>query len=242
MRVSGQLTNGDAVAWIGVASPSCPHRLESLLEGRFNIGRGRTCHLRLGHDSIPELLAVIVADRINARILCQCSSPPVLLNGEPVQDSPLSDGDLLEMGPYTLVFQRLRSEAASSNLTGDDTVDASKATAEEIVDALEEELTVVEEQDHSPLEGWRELAARLLYDDSDASERRDVIPIDDVHSLMLKLEEGQQNLQLQQESILQQLTELRRQQSLLTESLLPSSDSDSVVPLRSVSPPRRVSA
>ncbi|MCH2201453.1 MAG: FHA domain-containing protein [Fuerstiella sp.] len=245
VRVSGQFTTGDAVAWIGVASPSAPHRLESLVAGTFHIGRSKTCHLRLGDDSIPDLLAVIVADRINARISCQSSSPPVLLNGEPVQDAALSDGDLLEAGPYSLVFQRLRSGAASSNLTDDHTVNESRATAAELVNALEEELAVVEELDHSQTQGWQEMATRLVQEDlkhSEMSQRRDVIPIDDMHSLLVKLEKGQQDLRLQQESILQQLSELRQLQSRLAESLLPASES--VVSIRSTTPlpTRRASA
>ena len=256
MRVSGQFTTGDAVAWIGVASPSAPHRLESLVAGTFHIGRSKTCHLRLGDDSIPDLLAVIVADRINARISCQSSSPPVLLNGEPVQDAALSDGDLLEAGPYSLVFQRLRSGAASSNLTDDHTVNESRATAAELVNALEEELAVVEELEHTPAQGWQGLAARLLEHDSTTPEPepRDVIPIDDVHCLLRKLEQGQQTLRLQQDAILQELAELKQlnQQKRQAvppveppnvQNLEPPTDSV-VVPIRPSGPlpPRRASA
>ena len=243
MRVSGQLTSGDAVAWIGVASPSSPHRLESMLAGTFQIGRGKACHLRLGDDSIPELLAVIVADRVSARISCQCSSPLLLLNGEPIEDSPLSDGDMLEAGPYTLVFRRLQNGAESANSDDDDgTLNAAQATASELVDALEEEIAVVEELEHTPTRGWQEMAARLVQTDSAGVEPRNVIPIDDVQALLQKLEQGQQNLHSQHEAILRELAEIKQQNSWLAESLL--LPSDSVVPIRPAGslPPRRASA
>ncbi|MEO2034671.1 MAG: FHA domain-containing protein [Planctomycetaceae bacterium] len=243
VRVSGQLTSGDAVAWIGVASPSSPHRLETMLAGTFQIGRGKACHLRLGDESIPELLAVIVADRISARISCQCSSPLLLLNGVPVEDSPLSDGDLLEAGPYTLVFRRLLNGAESAVPDdGQGAINASEATALDLVDALDEEIAVVEELEHTPTRGWQELATRLRQTDSADAEPRDVIPIDDVQALLQKLEQGQQVLRRQHEVMLQELAELKQQNSWLAESLL--HPSDSVVPIRPAGsrPQRRASA
>lgn len=242
MRVSGQLPSGDAVAWIGVTSPSSPHRLESMRAGTFYIGRSKTCHLRLGDPSIPEQLAVIVADRVSARISCQASSPQLLLNGEPIEDSPLSDGDLLEAGPYTLVFRRLPNDAVSANHDDENVVDAATADAAQLVDALEEELAVIEELEHRPIRGWKELAQRLTQTDTAATEEPDVIPIHDVHALLRSLERGQQELRLQQETILRELAEVKRQQRQLSDSLLPPADS--VVPIRPADamPPRRASA
>lgn len=245
MRLTGQLTSGDAVAWIGVTSPSSPHRLESMRAGTFHIGRGKSCHLRLGDPAIPDLLAVIVADRVSARISCQASSPQLLLNGEPIEDSPLSDGDLLEAGPYTLVFRRLPNDAVLVSSDEDVVLDAETASASQLVDALEEELSVIEELEHRPTRGWQELARRLT--DSDASDSADtgepdVIPIHDVHAILRSLEHGQQSLRLQQESILRELAELRRVQNRLADALLTAEDS--VVPIRASEsmPQRRASA
>ena len=213
-----------------------------MLAGTCHIGRSKSCHLRLGDPSIPDLLAIIVADRVSARISSQCSSPLLLLNGEPVEDSPLSDGDLLEAGPYTLVFRRLRNGGVSTNVYDNRGIDPAQATAAELIVALEEELAVVEELTHTPTRGWQEMASRLLETDSAEQEPRDVIPIDDVQALLRKLEQGQQNLRLQQEAILQELVELKRQHACLAESLLPPSES--VMPIRPVGPlpPRRASA
>ena len=242
MRVSGQLTTGDAVAWIGVASPSAPHRVESMLAGTFHIGSSKSCHLRLGDDSIPDLLAVIVADRISARISCQCSSPLLLLNGKPVEDSPLSDGDLLEAGPYSLVFRRLPNDAVAVR-TEDGEIDAARATPAELVDALEEALAMVEELEHTPARGWEQLTASCSEENATSPKACDVIPIDDVHSLFRKLEEGQRSLRAQQELILQELMQLKKQRGESGELLSPSTDSV-VVPIRPNEPlpPHRASA
>jgi len=212
--------------------------------GTFHIGRSKSCHLRLGDESIPKLLAVIVADRKSARISSQCSSPLLLLNGEAIEDSPLSDGDQLEAGPYTLVFHRLPNGAVSISQDDDDAFDSSQADASELVGALEEELAVVEELAHTPLRGWQELAGRLSDTEAPDSvvESRDVIPIDDMHSLLCRLDQGQQRLRLQQDAILRELAELRQQQNVLVESLQPPAES--VVPIRPTGPlsPRRASA
>ncbi len=256
MRVSGQLTSGDAVAWIGVTSPSSPHRLEALRAGTFHIGRGKSCHLRLGDESIPDVLAIIVVDRVSARISAQAPEPAILLNGEPVEDSALSDGDLLQAGPYSLVFHRLPNDAMSANNDENRVIDAAGASAAELVDALEEELSVVEELAHTPIRGWQTLATRLAQTGSESDEDADcgmdqrssdadgpdVIPIDDVRALLVALERGQQNLRLQNEAILQELADLKRRQRELADSILPPADS--VVPIRSADsiPPRRASA
>ena len=243
VRISAQLTSpADAVAWIAVASPSSPQRLESMQAGAFHIGRSKSCHLRLGDDSIPDLLAVIIADKISARVSCQCSSPQLLLNGEPIEDSPLSDGDLLEAGPYTLVFRRIPVGSVSANYDDTHNFDVSQANAPELIEALEEELAVVEELEHTPFRGLQELASHLAQSNTSDTTHRDVIPINDVQSLLLKLDKGQQSLRLQQDAILQEFAKLQQQQLHLLELLQPPADA--VVPIRPVvaRPSHRASA
>ena len=233
MRISGQLTSpADAVAWIAVASPSSPQRLESMQAGTFQIGSSKSCHLRLCDDSMPEVLAVIIADKISARVSCQCSAPQLLLNGEPIEDSPLSDGDLLEAGPYTLVFRRLHVGSASANHDDTHNFDVSKANVPELIEALEDELAVVEELEHTPLRGLQELSSDLALASKSDTAPRDFIPINDVQSLLLKLDKGQQHLRLQQDAILQEFAKLQQQQLHLLELL--QHPTDAVVPIRPV--------
>ena len=243
VRISGQLTSSaDAVAWIAVASPSSPQRLESMQAGTFQIGSSKSCHLRLCDDGMPEVLAVIIADKISARVSCQCSSPQLLLNGEPIEDSPLSDGDLLEAGPYTLVFRRLPVGSVSANHDRTHNLDVSQANAPELIEAMEEELAVVEELEHTPLRGLQELASALLQSSKADSDPREVIPINDVQSLLLKLDKGQQSLRLQQDAILHEFAKLQQQQLDLLELL--QHPADAVVPIRPVvaRPSHRASA
>ncbi len=256
VRVSGEMTSGDAVAWIGVASPSSPHRLESVRAGVFHIGRGAGCHLRLGDACIPERLALIVADRHSARVSCQSSSLPLLLNGEPVQDAPLHDGDILEAGPYTLMFRRIRNAALAAPADTACPPEPDGLTSGQLVLALESELETVQELERTPEDGVRELLQELaqkrdhrisggggdssLSDADPAAGERHVIPIDDVASLLRLLEKGQQELRQQQQQILSQLAVLQCQQDHLT-ALLDSSSDDAVVPLPAAKP-RRASA
>ncbi len=238
MRVSGQLATDDAVAWIGVQSPSLPHRMESVQAGVFQIGRAATCHLRLGDECIPDVLALIVADRHQARISCQAESPQLLLNGDPIQDSPLSDGDILEAGPYTLVFRRLQTAIVAVKPDDEVYTEPSTLSAEEIVDHLDDEFATIEALERTPVSGLRELMTRITEAPSAEDEAPDVIPIDDVRALFRVLEQSQHRLRLQQEEILQQLDRLTRQNEQIAASL--RVETDGVVPLHS--PLRRASA
>ena len=237
MRISGQLNTEDAVAWIGVQSPSAPHRMEAVQAGVFHIGRGVSCHLRLGDESIPDVLAAIVADRRQARISCLAKLPQLILNGEPVQDSPLTDGDILEAGNYKLVFRRMQTIALAvkpEDNSGVATVDMSAA---DLVDALDEEMDTVELHQHTSTTGLHALMSRLSAVQPEVEEHPDVIPMDDVRSILHSLEQGQHRLRLQQEEILSQLETLTRQYDRLREAS--GIAEGSVVPIHSAMPGNR---
>jgi len=242
VRVTGHLTPGDAVAWIGVASPSSPHRMESVQAGIFHIGRGTGCNLRLGDESIPERLAVIIADQKSARVSCLSDATPLLLNGEPVEESPLSDGDLLEAGPYTLVFRRIEATATAVQPEKMAVSRPDELTAPQLVEAIELEMDTVVELEQTPLDSLHELLRRsAAIQPLERNAERQVIPMNDVAALLRRLEQGQQRLRLQQEQILQQLSALTRQQDQFAAAL--DESTAGVVPLRPTSaPPRRASA
>lgn len=231
MRVSGQLATDDAVAWIGVQSPSMAHRMESVPAGVFQIGSGSTCHLRLGDECIPDVLALIIADRQQARISCQAASPQLLLNGGPIQDSPLSDGDILEAGPYTLVFRRLQTAVVAVKPDDEVCTEPSALSAKLLVDRLEDEFATLEVMERTPSTGIREMMSRMADAPVEADDTPDVIPIDDVRSLLRVLEQGQHRLRLQQEEILQQLDRLTRQNEQIVAAL--RLEPDGVVPMHS---------
>ena len=242
MRVTGHLTPGDAVAWIGVASPSSPHRMESVQAGVFHIGRGTGCNLRLGDECIPERLAVIIADQTSARVSCLSDTTPLLLNGEPVQESPLSDGDLLEAGPYTLVFRRIEATATAVQPEKMAVSRPDELTAPELVEGIELEMDTVAELEQTPLDGLHELLRRSAATQPlGGNAERQVIPMNDVATLLRRLEQEQHRLRLQQGQILQQLSALTRQQDQFAAAL--DESTAGVVPLRPTSaPPRRASA
>jgi len=237
VRISGQLNTEDAVAWIGVQSPSAPHRIEAVQAGVFHIGRGVSCHLRLGDESIPDVLAAVVADRRQARICCLAEFPQLILNGEPVQDSPLTDGDILEAGDYKLVFRRMQTVALAVKPEDNTGVATADMSAAELVDAWDEAMDLVELHEHTPTRGLHALMSGLSAVKPEREEHPDAIPMDDVRAILHSLEQGQHRLRLQQEEILSQLEALNRQYDRLKEASGPGSDS--VVPIRTAMPGSR---
>ena len=111
VKFSGQIQSGNAVAWICVATPNSRQHVQAVPPGEFLIGSGPLCHLRLGDDCIPERLLRMTVDAHAARFLCVSSSPAVYLNGEPTMEGVLRDGDVVELGPYGLVFRTVWENA-----------------------------------------------------------------------------------------------------------------------------------
>ena len=72
-------------------------------EGWSRIGRSRSADIRLDDPTVSRRHAVIVqTPEGELRVLDDRSMNGILVNGEPVDWSPLSDGDELQVGRYTL--------------------------------------------------------------------------------------------------------------------------------------------
>jgi hypothetical protein len=67
------------------------------------IGRAAVCDLQLNHPSVQPFHAGIKLHN-GAYWLSALAEPAPLLNGEPVKQAPLSDGDTLQLGAYRLHF------------------------------------------------------------------------------------------------------------------------------------------
>ncbi len=76
---------------------------QSLDNEVIKIGKLRSSHIRLDHESVARMHAVIEVAGDEVRVLDLGSSSGVHLNGQPVSKSaPLRSGDQLEVGPYRL--------------------------------------------------------------------------------------------------------------------------------------------
>lgn len=78
-------------------------RVIELSAGWSRIGRSRSADIRLDDPTVSRRHAVIVqTPEGELRVLDDRSMNGILVNGEPVDWSPLSDGDELQIGRYTL--------------------------------------------------------------------------------------------------------------------------------------------
>jgi pSer/pThr/pTyr-binding forkhead associated (FHA) protein len=74
-----------------------------LSDGWSRIGRSRSADIRLDDPTVSRRHAVIVrTPEGDLRVLDDRSMNGILVNGEQVDWSPLSDGDELQIGRYTL--------------------------------------------------------------------------------------------------------------------------------------------
>ena len=149
MNYSVQIYSNDAVGYLRLASRTTRHPIEPLAPGRFAIGSDPACQLRLGEDGIADVHTLLNVETDGVHLQCLVEEPPVLVNGQPVREYQLNDGDLVEIGTHRMLLRLLTSEG---RITLDENafvvsaeVEAAEATAEQLVDCLGEQLEIVEE-------------------------------------------------------------------------------------------------
>jgi pSer/pThr/pTyr-binding forkhead associated (FHA) protein len=78
-------------------------RVIELSDGWSRIGRSSSADIRLDDPTVSRRHAVVVrTPEGDLRVLDDRSMNGILVNGEPVDWSPLADGDELQIGRYTL--------------------------------------------------------------------------------------------------------------------------------------------
>lgn len=77
----------------------------------FVIGSGPGSDLRLGGEGIPvaHTLLTINGNHILAQWLCE--SPPLIVNGKPIDEAELRDGDQIEIGRFEFTVHRILAES-----------------------------------------------------------------------------------------------------------------------------------
>lgn len=75
-----------------------------LAEQPVHIGRGLSADLHLDDVSVSRRHAILLVGPNGARILDESSSNGTFLNGQPVQQAELSDGDVLTVGRFLLRY------------------------------------------------------------------------------------------------------------------------------------------
>lgn len=142
--------------------------------GRFCIGAGDHCHLRLGGDDVPPLHSIIDTRSPDVWMETVADAPPLAVNGIIVREALLHDGDVIELGAFCFIVRktRLAVRAGSPELPEDvrsnDPIEGEEKTAierrelegssaEEIVDLIEREQELVRR-----FERGREFGAAVL--------------------------------------------------------------------------------
>jgi hypothetical protein len=113
--------------------------------GRFLLGSGDACHMRLGGDDIPPIHSMIVADDDQVLLERLSTGPALRVNGEDVESVTLNDGDEISIGRI-LFTVRFEATAVTQIATGPvDLVADVALTPEELQELKDiESMSVVE--------------------------------------------------------------------------------------------------
>lgn len=139
--------------------------LRPVRTGRFLIGSGANCDLRLG-GHMPLLHSIVLVEKGEVTLEAVAAVPPLKVNGLDVETARLRDGDRIELGSFEITVRRpefdIAPETAEDDIAQefDDVAakDPAALSAAELVAEIEREEALVEEFD----EGVRVGAAALL--------------------------------------------------------------------------------
>ena len=82
--------------------------------GRVVIGRSEDCELRILDEAASRRHAEVTVDGARARLCDLGSTNGTRLNGRPVKDSPLADGDVIRIGEVEIAFiEKVEEERAT---------------------------------------------------------------------------------------------------------------------------------
>lgn len=97
----------------------------------FVIGSGPSCDLRLGGEDIADAHAVLIQSENDVHLQWLGDVPELLLNGEPIQEAVVSDGDRIGIGQFEfLVRHALKVQPSPNSQEQKTEQDDSKAALE----------------------------------------------------------------------------------------------------------------
>jgi hypothetical protein len=258
VEFSGQIIPPNTMGYFRVTSNSGSHPIQLIDSGDFLIGSGGQCQLRLGAPEIPDVHSILKTDGSSAVLEALSHSPQILLNGTPVTTTTrLSDGDLLEISQYRLLYrvaaadQRItlnESDFAHIGEPAQGTENAAAPNAEELVDQLAQELELVESHQHTTQQGIAELLAaaqQIEHTPASADSEQPAADITSVEALahvadILKRQHEASRIRL--ESMTDVLGNVVQQQKMIADAL--QLLSEKIVAMESANDPfhRRASA
>ncbi|GAB4143808.1 MAG: hypothetical protein Tsb009_15180 [Planctomycetaceae bacterium] len=137
-----------------------PHR--PIKTGKFLIGQGRGCDLRIGGEAMPPLHSVIHHEQGRYRLEQIGESPELRINGVATSSAILRNGDRIEIGPLEFIArfintnvdlntqsppqnQHIPVEEVLAQASDCQEEDLDALSAEQLIDLIEQEQKAVEE-------------------------------------------------------------------------------------------------
>ena len=161
MSSTNHSTNESPILFFEIQSGVTHYPRRPVTRGRFLLGSGDACHMRLGGDDIPPIHSMIVAENgNNVEIELLSTGPALTVNGEVVDSASLNDGDEIAIGRivFTARFADVAGEAAAAEV--DLLADVELTEAElaelkvlesmsvvELVDQIESDMDLVDQHD-----------------------------------------------------------------------------------------------
>ncbi len=204
-------------AFLSILSGKSNFKQRPISTSRFLIGAGNTCQLQLGGHGIPLVHSIIEFEKGLLRINSLVSNPELIVNNRSVRSSQLTDGDVISIGVYrfqvhlevesatkTIPFTTevkpasLVPEAAIETLLpaeiGDDELDLEQLSASELVDLIEQEMTLVEQQEQAERQAARHLLDAIVQR-AQQNETENVLADDEEQHILETLAELSENLE-----------------------------------------------
>lgn len=146
---------------------------------RFLIGAAAGCDLRLGGDQMPPLHCLIRITETTATLEAIAEEPPLTVNGQPVTNQELQDGDRIGIGPFELLARVLTHKSPTGSTPAAEPVPEveralSELSASELIDLIEQEETETEDFETRRHLGLQALAQAILARSDRAG--RDTVP------------------------------------------------------------------
>ena len=113
--------------------------------GRFLIGSGEGCDLRLNAPGIPALHSLLLWEAGEAILEAVADTPELFVNGQPVREALVRDGDLIRIGLFELRARFSAPPPVTTAALSEEPREASSLSAAELVEALEGETELVSE-------------------------------------------------------------------------------------------------
>lgn len=151
-----QSTDESPILFFEIQSGVTQYPRRPVTRGRFLLGSGDACHMRLGGDDIPPIHSMIIAENGTTVEIERLSTGPALcVNGEEVESVTLQDGDEVAIG--RIVFTaRFAAEAV-------------QAVSEQVDLLADVELTPTEIQELDELKSLKQLSVVEIIDHLEAN-------------------------------------------------------------------------